>query len=494
MKMVSVRFLSFAGWAWLFSLMAATATAQSWKRYPLELEDNPVLTFPKVEGVHSQYNGDSWFLTAQVQGQTTGKKYQIVTIFNTYSVPNGKLNFYQASIFDYATGDFNTYTSYDLPGASTQQFAGSSDHLDISFDAPVGKSFWNTSRTPAGALDPFVYDLYCPGKDVVTGESFSFSTHVDMQKKPVAFGAAVLCGNFTDNAQPNTFTYWQPGPAVNGSLVFKGVTENIVGTRGHVDRQLFPLYPGIHTPTGREYSHEWRQINFDDGIDVSIWRQLNRGASNSVVDTTGITVSYPPGPDGEAPEPSWTNGMPDDLTVEYISYSKFPSHSYSTLFPPPSSNMYMPSAHIIRSASLNMMLEATYTTPAPAALLPIEYYEGPTIWKGTFMGKPVSAFGIFECSLGLYRDWELAGVLLDSVAHLPADSFSAGAPREHVAEIVRGLQALVSSDPRNDRRDEAGTYLDELVIPALNTMTDWKRREDMLEIVADFRSSLALKA
>ncbi|KAK2606215.1 hypothetical protein QQS21_003386 [Conoideocrella luteorostrata] len=494
MKMLSIHSLIFASLAWFLSRMPATV-AQSWKRYPFELEGNPILTFPKVEGAQYQYMGDSWFLTAEVQGQITGKKYQIFTIFNRNYISAVKLNFYQASIFDYQTGAFNTYTSYDLPGTSLvdQKFASSDDHLDVSFNAPEGKSFWNTSRTPAGALDPFVYDLHCPGKDVVTEESFSFSVHANMQKKPVAFGASVLRGFFTQFGQPNTLTYWQPGPSINGSLSFKGFSEPILGTRGHMDRQIFPLFPGILSPTGRQRSHEWRQVNLDNGIDLSIWRQFDRLANNSITDTTGVTVSFPPSePNGEPPPPLWANGVPNDLTVEYISYSKYPRQNFSTLFPPPSQNMYMPSAHIIRSASLNMTLEATYTTPAPAAKLPIEYYEGPAIWKGTFMGKPVSATGIFESSLALYRDWELAGVLSDSVAHLPKAGFSAQAPQDYVVKIVQGLQSFVSSDRVNDHRVEASIYLDMRVVPALNTMTDQKQRENMLEIAADFRSSLTL--
>lgn len=85
---------------------------ESWKNYPLILEGNPHLTFPDVEGAQYQYMGDSWFFTAQVTGQDTGKKYQIVTIFNRNYITAVTLNLYQVC----DNGFRNVFIS---PGAGT---------------------------------------------------------------------------------------------------------------------------------------------------------------------------------------------------------------------------------------------------------------------------------------------------------------------------------------------------------------------------------------
>ena len=82
--------------AWLIAIfLTLSTTAQSWKHYPLVLETDPPITFPQIEGAQYQDMGDSWFMTAQVTGETTGKKYQIVNIFDRNYITLAILNFYQ---------------------------------------------------------------------------------------------------------------------------------------------------------------------------------------------------------------------------------------------------------------------------------------------------------------------------------------------------------------------------------------------------------------
>jgi hypothetical protein len=200
--------------------------------------------------------------------------------------------------------------------------------------------------------------------------------------------------------EPGTFSYAQARPSINGTLTYKGVTEPVKGTLGHLDWQWFPLTPLFWTPTGRQRSHEWRQINLNNGVDLSIGRQFDRTNNNIVSPTTGATVSFT---NGSAP--TWAEGLPNDLTVEYIRYRKFPrSSAINTLLPPPSPNMYVTTKHIVRSAALGMELMCTYvSTETPAANLVIEYFEGPATWEGTFNGQSVSGTGIFESTFALYR-------------------------------------------------------------------------------------------
>ena len=75
----------------------ALVTAQSWKHYPLVLESHPSIEFPQIEGPQYQDMGDSWFMTAQVTGTTTGKRYQVVNIFDRNYITAVILNFYQVS-------------------------------------------------------------------------------------------------------------------------------------------------------------------------------------------------------------------------------------------------------------------------------------------------------------------------------------------------------------------------------------------------------------
>ena len=97
--MASIREFGFAA-----TLLIVSAYAQSWKQYPLSLETNPPIIFPQIEGIQPQNMGDSWFMTAQVTGMTTGKKYQIVNIFDRNYITAVELNFYQVCVCMRYTG------------------------------------------------------------------------------------------------------------------------------------------------------------------------------------------------------------------------------------------------------------------------------------------------------------------------------------------------------------------------------------------------------
>ena len=92
--MSSLREFGLAAWL-IASFLTVSTTAQSWKQYPLQLETDPPITFPQIEGAQYQDEGDSWFMTAQVTGETTGKRYQIVNIFDRNYITAVILNFYQ---------------------------------------------------------------------------------------------------------------------------------------------------------------------------------------------------------------------------------------------------------------------------------------------------------------------------------------------------------------------------------------------------------------
>jgi hypothetical protein len=73
----------------------------------------------------------------------------------------------------------------------------------------------------------------------------------------------------------------------------------------------------------------------------------------------------------------------------------------------------MPDRHRLRSATLQLDITGEPLVAAPAHGLPIEYMEGPYRYHGTLRGEPVTGFGFYERSLALYRDWELADIVVD---------------------------------------------------------------------------------
>jgi hypothetical protein len=145
----------------------------------------------------------------------------------------------------------------------------------------------------------------------------------------------------------------------------------------------------------------------------------------------------------------------EDVEVVTTSYVRWPD-SVRQLIRPPVKARYMPDGHRLSSAALGLELTAEPLVPAPAHGLPIEYMEGPCLFRGTMNGKPVSGFGIWERSLALYRDWELVEVLAAAVANLPSRS-------DVLADAVDELRALVDAECRQEATD----HLDTAVRPEL---------------------------
>jgi hypothetical protein len=460
----------------------------AWKKYPYSIgRGYPQMMFPAAEASHLLAESDTWFLTGKLTGQRTGKNYQFVTIFGKNKIAALTFNFYQVSLFDIDTGNYSTFTEYDLPLIDTAdaKLKYSDVKLDLSFKSSQGMATWHNVRYDNGTDRPFLYEVYLPGIDK-QNRLFNIDLIIDPKKYPTAFGADQLKGVFTFYAQPDTHTYFQTGLKMFGNITFNELTEPVIGMIGHIDRQWFPLYSGIFTPTGRQHSHEWRQINLENGIDLSIWRQFDRLKANKIIRDTGITFYV----NDSSPYSSYND---EDIEVEYISYAKFPSDIYKVLIPPPSKNIWMPSSHIITSKSLGMKLTCVYNTAQPAQTLPIEYFEGPATWTGIFQNQTVKGFGVFESTLGLYRDWELTAVLRDSVAHLPSSSFSDSGPdAAAMTQIIEYLNQYVNPDSHKENRDLAKLYCDAKIRPALQTLVNAGDRAHVIEILDDLEASFSL--
>ena len=180
------------------------------------------------------------------------------------------------------------------------------------------------------------------------------------------------------------------------------VSESVTGSAGHIDRQWFPLVANGGGVNGdiRARAHEWRTINLDNGVDLSIWRQFDRTNRNALQPFSGATTSSPDS------DPEYA----DDIEVSVASYVRWPE-SIRTLVPPPTAARYMPDRHRLTSRKLDLDLAGEPLVAAPAHALPLEYMEGPYRYRGTLRGEQVSGFAFYERSLALYRDWELTDVL-----------------------------------------------------------------------------------
>lgn len=389
------------------------------------------MCFPAAEGNHPDCESDTWFLAGELSGQS-GRSFAFLTIFNKNRPGQAMVaDFYTFALFDLDAGTYATYTDYDMPpanlNASSPKLSVEAGRLDMTYDSSAGTAVWRTCRDEQNQLVPYTYDVG------LVGDGMRLDLHVTPTRAPVPLGAETYAGKIECFGQPETYSYFQTGMTMVGTLRWGAVQEAVSGNAGHVDRQWFPLYAGGGGTDGdiRARAHEWRTINLDNGVDLSVWRQFDRINRNALQPFSGATTSSPNSP------PEYV----DDIEVQITSYVRWPD-SVSPLVPPPASARYMPDRHRLTSGKLDLDLTGEPLVAAPAHALPIEYMEGPYRYRGTFRGQSVSGFAFYERSLALYRDWELVDVLAAVVG-------------ESAVATVRDLIA-------DGRRDEAIDHLNKL--------------------------------
>lgn len=415
------------------------ATPETWRSYPSSLYD---FKFPEIEGLTS--NGtDTWYVAGFLTGQNSGREYAFINIF-CKSRPAGEIvtaDFMTLALYDLGSGAYGTYTLGDFPPAnviSPRKLEYTTGYLGLSADTPGARSTWVTRRTPSGDLDPFRYHVDLRGTDQ-NGLPMRIDLDVDPQNPPAAAGGDTTRGITTMFGQPGTSTYFQTGTKLSGTLTWGDETEPVSGSHGHIDRQLFPAYAGVHAGLlARDHSHEWRSIHLDDGTDLSIWRQFNRTERNALTQFAGVTRYIP--------NENRTTYAPE-IEVTNTSYVKWPM-SMSTMMPPPSPNRWVASEHTLRAPGMGLELRCTPLVQTPAHGLPVEYMIGPARWEGTLDGRPITGMGFSERTLVLYRNWELAGVLRISVANLPAAAFTEATPSP--AELNAMVDEALAGVDRGD--------------------------------------------
>ncbi len=413
-----------------------------WRSYPFQLVPGDAqLDFPAAEGEHPDQESDTWFIAGQLDAES-GRALAFLTIFNK-NRPGGTVvaDFYTMALFDLDSGDYGTYTDYDMPPANMKpgaqrKLAMATGQLDLKYHSGAGTASWTTCRDDEGEPLPYTYRISLVGEDH-DGRPMRLDMAVTPTRAPTPVGASTYNGKMICFGQSDTYSYFQTGMAMTGTLRWGDVVEQVSGSAGHVDRQWFPKYAGGGGTGGdpRARSHEWRTINFDNGVDMSIWRQFDRTNGNALQPFTGITTSYPDS--SQPPE------CAEDIEVAVTSYVRWPE-SVRPLVRPPARARYMPDRHRITCATIQLDIVGEPLVAAPAHGLPIEYMEGPYRYRGTLNGQPVSGFAFNERSLALYRDWELVDVLAATVRNCET-------PDPELISLVDQAVPLVTSR----RRDQA---------------------------------------
>lgn len=413
-------------------------------QYPYELvPGDPEFVFPAAEGVHPHCQSDTWFIAGELTGRTSGRRFAFLTIFNQ-NRPAGTIvaDFHTLALFDLDDRAYGTSTAYDMPPGNMEpgtvhKMTAATGHLDVTFETPAGRSQWRARRDGDGSPVPFGYDLSLTGVDQFD-RLMTLDLAVSATRPPVPVGASTYNGRFQCLAQSETFSYFQTGLSMSGTLTWGTITEEVSGASGHIDRQWFPLPAGGGGTGGdpRAVSYEWRTIHLDNGADVVAWRQFDRRDRNAPRPFTGATVCYA---DGRPPE------CVEDIAVRTDGYVRWPE-SVRQLIRPPVAARWMPDRHTFTSEALQLELHGSPLVDAPAHALPVEYMEGPFLFEGTMRGEPVRGFGISERSFALYRDWELVDVLATTRPRL-ADALRPLIESGRRAEALEKIGRAAAEEP-----------------------------------------------
>jgi predicted secreted hydrolase len=449
----------------------STSTQADWQHYPYHLVPGDAqLDFPAAEGTHPDYQSDTWYLAGHLNGRESGRQFAFITIFNRNRPGDGVVaDFYTFALFDLDNGSYGTYTDYDMPPknmapGARPKLTSAEGHLDLRYESVAGTTTWTTCRDSAGELIPFTYDYSAVGHDH-DGAAMQLRLQLTPSRPPAPVGGSVYNGKIIACLQDDTYSYFQTGVRMTGTLVWGDLTEEVVGDSAHIDRQWFPLYAGGGSTGGdaRGQAHEWHTISLDNGVDLSAWRQFDRRIGNAPVPFAGITSTYA---DGTAPE------CVEDLDVTTTSYVRWPNEVRS-LMRPPSKARYLPERHTLRSAELDLELTGVPLVHAPAHALPIEYLEGPYRYHGTMRGQPVTGTALYEATNAMYRDWELIEVLGTQIA-------AVGAASEALRSAIDEARSHIA------RRDNATTvdFLERRVRPLLVALQE-ESAGDLLVILDD---------
>ncbi|GIW40954.1 MAG: hypothetical protein KatS3mg076_1531 [Candidatus Binatia bacterium] len=459
---------------------AEAETRPAWKTYPFVLcPDDPELVFPGAEGDQGA-ESNTYYVAGRLVGRKTGRQWAFLTIFAYNNVRHRlRADFHTLALFDLGTGEYGTFTEFDLPRPPrirmSYKLSVARGYLDVSFRSAEGPSRWATRRDAEGDLLPFEYELSVYGRDAA-GRRMHLELDLDPRKPPVPVGGEEYRGRKTCIGQYGTHSYFQSDVRFSGRLEWGEVSEEVEGDAGWIDRQWAPRQFGVHNDRrGTRYRHEWREIHLDNGLEMSVWVHFDRGRTNRVIPFTGATAV-----DREARVRNTT-----EIEVEWLSFVRDPRQvrPLARLTEGPA---YFGDRYRLRVPAWGLELFSESIVPAPAHRLPIEYWSGPTRLRGSMEGRPVEGFGFYERTHVFARDFELVDVLRKSVRHLPESAVPRGAlgPLE-IANRVWEIDAFLS---HGDRKG-ALRYLGEEVRPHLASVAE-PYRGQLLTIARDLETVL----
>ena len=210
------------------------SVGDDWRRYPFELvPGDPHFVFPAAEANHPTCESDTWFLAGELTGETD-RKFAFLTIFNKNRPGQAIVaDFYTLALFDLDNGTYGTYTDYDMPSTNKKsdvppKLTVGDDHLDMTYDSRAGTAVWRTCRDEAGELLPYTYDVTFCGTDQ-HGSEMRLDLHVTPSRAPVPLGAAAYNGVIECFGQATTYSYFQTGMTMTGTLSWGSVQETVTG-------------------------------------------------------------------------------------------------------------------------------------------------------------------------------------------------------------------------------------------------------------------------
>ena len=91
-------------------------------------------------------------------------------------------------------------------------------------------------------------------------------------------GGSVYNGRIVACLQDDTYSYFQPGMQMTGTLRWGDITEDVAGHSGHIDRQWFPSYAGGGGTGGdiRGQAHNGTPSASTTVSTSACWRQFDR--------------------------------------------------------------------------------------------------------------------------------------------------------------------------------------------------------------------------
>lgn len=452
----------------------------AWRAYPFVLSPtDPELTFPAAEGDQGA-ESNTYYVAGRLRGETTRREWAFLVIFTFNDVRKRlRADFHTFALFDLTSGEYGTYSEYDLPRPlrirRRYKLSVARGGLDVAFASELGTSRWTTRRDADGKPLPFAYAVDLVGRDA-DGRRMALELELDTLKPPMPVGGAAYGGVKTCMGQYGTHSYFQSDVHFRGTLQWGDVREAVEGDSGWIDRQWTPRYLGVHSDrrnTG--YRHEWRQIHLDNGVEMSAWLHVDRHRTNRPIPFCGVTAALP----------DLRVLATTEYEIERHSFVRDPGH-VQPMYSLTKGAKYFADRYRLRVPAWELDLFSEPLVAAPAHNLPIEYWSGPTRVQGIMAGRPVRGFGFHERTFAFTRDFELVDVLRGTLRNLPDAALPPGSPSPlALADLVWEVDAFLShggkADARHHLRTRVRPLLERLAEPA---------RTHVLQIAGDLEHAL----